>query len=73
MNPTLLLAIPMLPLIAALLAGLAGKQIGRAGAAAVTITAVGISCLLSLFVLKQLLIDQVPDYQIGRASCRERV
>ncbi len=63
MNPTLLLAIPMLPLIAALLAGLAGKQIGRAGAAAVTITAVGVSCLLSLVVLKQLLIDQVPDYE----------
>ena len=63
MNPTLLLAIPMLPLIAALLAGLAGRQIGRAGAAAVTILAVGISCLLSLIVLKQLLIDQVPDYQ----------
>jgi NADH-quinone oxidoreductase subunit L len=63
MNPTLLLAIPMLPLIAALLAGLAGKQIGRAGAAAVTITAVGVSCLLSLIVLKQLLLDQVPDYQ----------
>jgi NADH-quinone oxidoreductase subunit L len=63
MNPTLLLTIPMLPLIAALLAGLAGKQIGRAGAAAVTITAVGASCLLSLIVLKQLLVDQVPDYQ----------
>jgi NADH-quinone oxidoreductase subunit L len=63
MNPTLLLAIPMLPLIAALLAGLAGKRIGRAGAAAVTITAVGVSCLLSLYVLKQLIIDQVPDYQ----------
>jgi len=63
MNPTLLLTIPMLPLIAALLAGLAGKQIGRAGAAAVTITAVGVSCLLSLIVLKQLLVDQVPDYQ----------
>ncbi len=63
MNPTLLLAIPMLPLIAALLAGLAGKRIGRAGAAAVTITAVGVSCLLSMYVLKQLLVDQVPDYQ----------
>src|SRR5450631_2255024 len=63
MNPTLLLAIPMLPLIAAVLAGLAGKQIGRAGAALVTIAAVGISCLLSLFVLKQLLIDHVPNYQ----------
>jgi NADH-quinone oxidoreductase subunit L len=63
MNPTLLLAIPILPLIAALLAGLAGKQIGRAGAAAVTIGAVGISCVLSLFVLKQSLIDHVPNYQ----------
>ncbi len=63
MNPTLLLAIPMLPLIAALLAGLAGKQIGRAAAALVTIAAVAISCLLSLFVLKQLLIDHVPNYQ----------
>jgi len=63
MNPTLLLAIPMLPLIAALLAGLAGKRIGRAGAAAVTITAVGVSCLLSLYVLRQLLVEQVPDYQ----------
>jgi NADH-quinone oxidoreductase subunit L len=63
MNPTLLLAIPMLPLIAAVLAGLAGKQIGRAGAALVTIAAVGLSCLLSLLVLKQLLIDHVPNYQ----------
>jgi NADH-quinone oxidoreductase subunit L len=63
MNPTLLLAIPVLPLIAALLAGLAGKQIGRAGAAAVTIGAVGISCVLSVLVLKQSLIDHVPNYQ----------
>jgi len=61
MNPTLLLAIPMLPLLAAALAGLGGRQIGRAGAAAVTIGAVGISCLLSLFVLKQILIDHVPS------------
>jgi NADH-quinone oxidoreductase subunit L len=63
MNPTLLLAIPMLPLIATLLAGLAGRQIGRQGAALVTIGAVGVSCLLSLWVLKQLLIDHVPNYQ----------
>jgi NADH-quinone oxidoreductase subunit L len=63
MNPTLLLAIPMLPLIAALLAGLAGKQLGRAAAAGVTIAAVGISCLLSLIVLKLTLIDHVPNYQ----------
>jgi NADH-quinone oxidoreductase subunit L len=62
MNPTLLLAIPMLPLLAALIAGLGGKQIGRAGAAAVTIGAVGISCLLSLIVLKGMLFDDVPNY-----------
>ena len=63
MNPTLLLAIPMLPLIAAILAGLAGRQIGRAGAALATIAAVGLSCLLSVWVLKQLLIDHVPNYE----------
>jgi NADH-quinone oxidoreductase subunit L len=62
MNQTLLLAIPMLPLIAALIAGLAGKAIGRAGAAAVTIGAVGASCVLSCVVLKQMLVDQVPNY-----------
>ena len=62
MNQTLLLAIPMLPLIAALLAGLAGKAIGRSGAAAVTIGAVAASCVLSCVVLKQMLLDQVPTY-----------
>jgi NADH-quinone oxidoreductase subunit L len=63
MNPTLLLAIPVLPLAAAIVAGLWGRQIGRSGAAGITIAAVGISCLLSLFVLKQVLIDQVPSFQ----------
>jgi NADH-quinone oxidoreductase subunit L len=62
MNQTLLLAIPMLPLLAALIAGLAGKAIGRGGAAAVTIGAVGISCVLSCLVLEQLLSDQVPSF-----------
>src|SRR5579862_5829762 len=62
MNPNLLLAIPMLPLAAAILAGLFGKVLGRAGAAGVTIGAVGISTALALIVLKQLLIDHVPDY-----------
>ena len=37
MNPTLLLAIPLLPLIAAIIAGFFGKAIGRAGAHSVTI------------------------------------
>ncbi|HXL97786.1 MAG TPA: proton-conducting transporter membrane subunit, partial [Steroidobacteraceae bacterium] len=62
MNQNLLLAIPMLPLIAALLAGLAGKAIGRGGAAAVTIGAVGASCVLSCIVLKQTLVDRTPNF-----------
>jgi NADH-quinone oxidoreductase subunit L len=62
MNPNLLLAIPMLPLAAALIAGLAGKLIGRTGAATLTIGAVGISCVLSCLVLKQMLVDQAPAY-----------
>ena len=40
MNPTLLLAIPMLPLLAAIIAGFFGKAIGRAGAHSVTIAGV---------------------------------
>jgi NADH-quinone oxidoreductase subunit L len=59
MNSSLLLAIPMLPLLGSLIAGLAGKLVGRAGAAAATILAVAGSCVLSCIVLKQLLIDHV--------------
>ncbi|MEO7775346.1 MAG: NADH-quinone oxidoreductase subunit L [Steroidobacteraceae bacterium] len=55
LNPNLLLAIPLAPLIAALVAGLLGKLVGRAGAAAVTIGAVAISCGLSIHVLYELL------------------
>jgi NADH-quinone oxidoreductase subunit L len=62
MNPTLLLLIPLLPLIASIVAGLFGKQIGRAGAHSVTIAAVGVSCALSLYVLKQSYFDGVPTY-----------
>jgi NADH-quinone oxidoreductase subunit L len=62
MNPTLLLAIPLLPLLAAALAGLFGKYIGRTGAHTVTILGVAVSCALSLYVLKQLLMDGVPAY-----------
>ncbi len=51
MNPNLLLAIPMLPLIAAIIAGLGGRLIGRTASAAVTIAAVGASCVLSIIVL----------------------
>ena len=62
MNPDLLLAIPMLPLAAAILAGLGGKLIGRAGAALMTIAAVAASCALSGHVLRQLLAGEVPVY-----------
>ncbi|HEV7715152.1 MAG TPA: NADH-quinone oxidoreductase subunit L, partial [Steroidobacteraceae bacterium] len=62
MNPNVLLAIPLFPLAAAILAGLFGKQIGRAGAHGVTIAGVAISCVLSLYVLKQIYFDGLPTY-----------
>src|SRR5215469_8897117 len=61
MNPTVLLAIPMLPLLAAAVAGLFGKYIGRMGAHTITIACVGVSCALSVNVLWQLL-HGVPTY-----------
>ncbi|MET0282155.1 MAG: NADH-quinone oxidoreductase subunit L [Steroidobacteraceae bacterium] len=62
LNPTLLLAIPLLPLLAAIIAGLAGRLVGRAGAAAVTIAGVAAACLLSLLVFKQLVFDGAPVF-----------
>ena len=50
----ILLVIALAPLAGAVLAGLFGRQIGRIGAHAVTIGAVGTSCLLSCQVLWQL-------------------
>ncbi|MEZ5543092.1 MAG: NADH-quinone oxidoreductase subunit L [Pseudomonadota bacterium] len=47
------LAIPLAPLIGAILAGLLGRYIGRAGAHTVTILGVATSCVLSLVVLWQ--------------------
>jgi NADH-quinone oxidoreductase subunit L len=47
------LAIPLAPLLGAIIAGLFGRVIGRAGAHIVAILGVGISCVLSLYVLKQ--------------------
>jgi len=57
MTSNLLLAIPLLPLIAALIAGLAGRRIGRAASAGVAILAVGVSMLLSIYVAKLLFLD----------------
>lgn len=45
------LTIAMAPLVAAIVAGLFGRSIGKAGAHGVTIAGVGLSCALSLYVL----------------------
>ncbi len=58
----ILLIIVLAPLFAAIIAGLAGRVVGRAGAHSVTIAGVGLSCGLSLWVLKQLLVDGIPVY-----------
>jgi NADH-quinone oxidoreductase subunit L len=62
LNPAVLLAIPLLPLGAAVIAGIGGRLIGRAGAHTLTCLAVGLSCLLSLGVLKQVCFDGAPPY-----------
>ncbi len=51
------LAIPLAPLAGAIVAGLFGKRIGRAGAHTVTILGVAISFLLSLVVFKHIVLD----------------
>jgi len=48
------LTIVLAPLAAAIVVGLAGWKIGRAGAHWITILAVGLSCTLSLYVLYQM-------------------
>ncbi len=50
------------PLLGAIIAGLFGRQIGRAGAHWVTIIGVAISFLLSLVVLKDIVIDGASPY-----------
>ena len=47
MNPTLLLWSPLLPLVAAVIAGLFGRRIGRAASHWITSLAVAGSCALS--------------------------
>src|ERR1700726_458216 len=51
------LTIALAPLVAAVIAGLFGKAIGKAGAHRITILGVGISCVLSFYVLYQILIN----------------
>ncbi|NDD73856.1 MAG: NADH-quinone oxidoreductase subunit L [Gammaproteobacteria bacterium] len=62
MNPTTLLAIPLLPLAAAILAGLFGRVIGRTGAHLVTIAAVGAAFVLSAQTAYALLSGEVAPY-----------
>jgi NADH-quinone oxidoreductase subunit L len=62
LNPSVLIAIPLLPLAAAVIAGLGGRLIGRAGAHTITCLAVGVSCALSLLVLRQIYWDGAPSY-----------
>ena len=54
------LAIVLAPLVAAAVAGLAGKQIGRAGAHWVTIAGVGTAMVLSFYVLYEMLVVGAP-------------
>src|SRR6202048_1593616 len=51
------LTIAWAPLVAAVIAGLFGKSIGKAGAHGVTISGVGVSCVLSFYVLYRILFE----------------
>lgn len=59
-SKSILLAVVLAPLIGAIVAGLFGRRIGRAGAHSVTILGVAVSCALSCYVLWQLLQGAAP-------------
>ena len=63
-SQTSLLIIVLAPLLAAVVAGLAGRVIGRVGAHCITIAGVALSFGLSAWVLKQLL-DGAPTVDEG--------
>ena len=56
------LAIVLAPLIGSIVAGIFGKQIGRAGAHWVTNIGVAISCLLSFYVFKDIVLDSAAAF-----------
>src|SRR5471030_2270082 len=62
MNPHVLIAIVLLPLAAAVVAGLLGRRIGRVGAHSVAIGGVALSCILILRVLWQTYWQGVPAF-----------
>lgn len=51
----ILIAIVLAPLLGSIIAGLFGRQVGRAGAHSVTIGGVAVSCALSIYTLWQLM------------------
>ncbi len=57
LSASLLLAVPLAPLAGALIAGLAGKAVGRRGAHTVTILGVLVAFILSVMVLKSVAVD----------------
>src|SRR6188472_967060 len=57
LSPALLTVVPMAPLVGAVVAGLFGRQIGRAGAHTVTILGVLVSFLISAWVLYAVAVD----------------
>ncbi len=56
------LTIAFAPLVSAVIAGLFGKSIGKAGAHGITILGVGISCVLSFYVLYQIAFNGQAPY-----------
>jgi len=65
LNADVLLAIPLLPLAAAVITGLGGRFIGRAAAHTLACLAVAASCGLSLLVLKQIYWDGAAAFDDG--------
>ncbi|HEY6985158.1 MAG TPA: NADH-quinone oxidoreductase subunit L, partial [Rhodanobacteraceae bacterium] len=61
-SKTILLVIVLAPLFGAIVAGLFGRQIGRAGAHTITIAGVALSCALSFYVLYQLVWAGAPVF-----------
>ncbi len=62
LNPTLLLIIALAPLFGAIVAGMFRNQIGRVGAHSVTIAGVAVSCLLSFYVLYEMVWNGAPSF-----------
>src|ERR1700730_594904 len=60
--PSIYLTIALAPLAAAIVAGLFGRSIGRAGAHSITIAGVALSCGLSMYVLWKFAFDGMASF-----------